>query len=63
MSGSKPKSSRANRPPQSATQVVGFRLPIPIAQAIKSEATKRQLPLNLLLEEMWAIYREIKRAG
>lgn len=45
------------------SQIIGFRLPIPTAKAIKVEAARRQLPLNALLVEMWQLYREAKRAG
>ncbi len=46
-----------------ASQIVGFRLPVPLAKAIKVEAARRQVPLNGLLAEMWQLYREAKRAG
>jgi len=46
-----------------ASQIVGFRLPVPMATAIKVEAARRQVPLNSLLAEMWQLYREAKRAG
>lgn len=58
-----PRAVRAGRPRQTETQVIGFHLPIPLAKAIKGEAARRQLALNALLEKMWAIYRENKRAG
>jgi hypothetical protein len=45
------------------SQIIGFRLPVPTAKAIKVEAARRQLPLNALLTEMWQLYRENKRAG
>ena len=45
------------------SQIVGFRIPKPVATAIKVEAARRKLPLNLLLTEMWQLYRENKRAG
>ena len=46
-----------------ASQIIGFRLPVPVAKAIKVEAARRQVPLNGLLTEMWQLYRENKRAG
>jgi predicted DNA binding CopG/RHH family protein len=54
---------RSHRPPASETQIVGFRLPIPLAKAIKAEAAKRGMPLNHLMEEFWKTYREARRAG
>ena len=45
------------------SQIIGFRLPISLAKAIKVEAARRQLPLNALLAEMRQICRENKRAG
>jgi hypothetical protein len=58
------KNQRPNRTPENATtQIIGFRLPIPIAKAIKIEAARRQIRLNALLAEMWQLYREAKRAG
>ena len=45
------------------SQIIGFRLPVPMAQAIKVEAARRQVPLNGLLAEMWQLYCENKRAG
>jgi hypothetical protein len=58
------KSDRPNRRREAAeSQVIGFRLPVPIAKAIKVEAARRQVPLNALLTEMWQLYREDKRAG
>ncbi len=45
------------------TQIIGFRLPVPLAKAIKVEAAQRQVPLNSLLAEMWELYRETKRAS
>lgn len=49
--------------PHAETQIIGFRLPVPLAKAIKVEAARRQVPLNSLLAEMWELYREAKRAG
>ena len=51
------------RPESDASRIVGFRLPVPVAKAIKVEAARRQVPLNGLLTEMWQLYRENKRAG
>jgi hypothetical protein len=48
---------------QGDSQIVGFRLPLATAKAIKVEAARRQLPLNALMVEMWQLYREAKRAG
>jgi hypothetical protein len=45
------------------SQIIGFRLPVPLAKAIKLEAGRRQMPLNVLLIEMWQLYRDAKRAG
>ena len=47
------KKRRAERPRQEDSQIIGFRLPVPLAKAIKIEAARRQLPLNSLLAEMW----------
>lgn len=58
------KNERPNRTKENAsTQIIGFRLPIPVATAIKVEAARRQIPLNSLLTEMWQLYRENMRAG
>lgn len=54
----RPKATR-----QADSQIVGFRIPKPVAKAIKVEAARRKLPLNLLLTEMWQLHREAKRAG
>jgi hypothetical protein len=51
------------RPETAASQIIGFRLPVSVAKAIKVEAARRQVPLNGLLTEMWQLYRESKRAG
>jgi hypothetical protein len=59
----KKEERRKRRPETGASQIIGFRLPLPIAKAIKVEAARRQLPLNGLLAEMWQLYRENKRAG
>lgn len=48
---------------QADSQIIGFRMPKPVAKAIKVEAARRKLPLNLLLAEMWQLYCESKRAG
>lgn len=56
----KPKRERLR---QEDSQIVGFRLPVATAKAIKVESARRQLPLNALLVEMWQLYREAKRAG
>lgn len=48
---------------QADSQIVGFRMPKPIAKAIKVEAARRKMPLNLLLAEFWELYCENKRAG
>jgi hypothetical protein len=45
------------------SQIIGFRMPVPVAKAIKVEAARRQVQLNDLLGEMWKLYRENKRAG
>jgi len=58
------KTDRPRRRPETgASQIIGFRLPVPVAKAIKVEAARRQVPLNGLLAEMWQLYRENKRAG
>lgn len=54
----KPRGTR-----QTESQIIGFRIPKPVATAIKVEAARRKLPLNLLLTEMWQLYRENKRAS
>lgn len=53
----------ARRPETGESQIIGFRMPAPVAKAIKVEAARRQLPLNGLLGEMWKLYGENKRAG
>lgn len=45
------------------SQIIGFRLPVATAKAIKVEAARRQLPLNTLLTEMWQLYLDSKRAS
>lgn len=58
---------KTKRPPRSRphteSQIIGFRLPVPVATAIKVEAAQRQVPLNSLLVEMWELYQRTKRAG
>jgi hypothetical protein len=61
MVGIKPQPS-GNRARQNDSQIIGFRLPIPTAKAVKIEAARRRIPLNALLVEMWQLYRESKRA-
>lgn len=53
---------RREKPGHEDSQIVGFRMPIPLAQAIKIEAVRRQVPLNKLIVEMWDLYREAKGA-
>jgi predicted HicB family RNase H-like nuclease len=53
----------SRRPETGDSQIIGFRMPKPVAKAIKVEAARRQIPLNGLLAEMWQLYRENKRAG
>lgn len=61
---SEPKEKRPSRRTETDdSQIIGFRMPKPIAKAIKVEAARRQMPLNSLLAEMWQLYRENKRAG
>jgi predicted HicB family RNase H-like nuclease len=61
---SEPKEKKtAQRPERGESQIIGFRMPKPIAKAIKVEAARRQVPLNGLLAEMWELYRESKRAS
>lgn len=43
-------------------RVIGFRLPAKLAEAVKMEAARRNLPLNALLAEMWELYKVSKRA-
>ena len=58
------KTDRPDRTPENTTtQIIGFRLSIPMAKAIKVEAARRQIPLKTLLAEMWQLYREAKRGG
>lgn len=59
----KAEKKRVLRTEGDQSQIIGFRLPVPMAKAIKVEAARRQLPLNALLAEMWQLYRENKRAG
>ena len=61
MAENKPR-ERGNRVRQDDSQIIGFRLPVPIANAVKIEAARRRIPLNALLVEMWELYRERKRA-
>jgi hypothetical protein len=61
MAENKPR-ERSNRVRQDDSQIIGFRLPVPIAKAVKIEAARRRIPLNALLVEMWELYRESKRA-
>ncbi|MGH7118185.1 MAG: hypothetical protein ACREFP_04215 [Acetobacteraceae bacterium] len=44
------------------SRIIGFRLPVKVAEAVKVEAARRNLPLNALFVEMWELYRERKRA-
>jgi hypothetical protein len=61
---SEPKEKKPSRRTETGdSQIIGFRMPKAIAQAIKVEAARRQVPLNRLLAEMWKLYRENKRAG
>lgn len=60
MAENKPQEHRS-RAKQDGSQIIGFRLPVPIAKAVKIEAARR-IPLNALLVEMWELYRESKRA-
>ncbi len=62
MSDKKTDTSK-RRPETGASQIIGFRLPVSVAKAIKVEAARRQMPLNSLLAEMWQLYRENKRAS
>lgn len=43
------------------TRIIGLRLPTQIAAAFKKEAADRNMRLNLLFQEMWALYRRTKR--
>jgi predicted HicB family RNase H-like nuclease len=59
-----PKEKRPSIQPKTInSQIIGFRMPKPVAKAIKMEAARRKVPLNGLLAEMWELYRENKRAG
>ena len=60
--GRKQAQESGNRERQSDSQITDFRLPIPIAKAVKVEAARRRISLNALLVEMWELYRESKRA-
>jgi predicted HicB family RNase H-like nuclease len=51
----------SRRPETGASQIIGFRMPAEIAQAIKVEAARRQIRLNDLLSEMWSVYCESNR--
>jgi predicted DNA binding CopG/RHH family protein len=53
----------ANAGGHGSSKIIGFRLPLPLANAIKQEAERRGLPLNRLLAEMWQLYRDKKDAG
>jgi hypothetical protein len=56
------KSHTPAAPTAVATQVVGFRLSLPIAREVKSEAAKRGIKLNALFEELWAQYKDGTRS-
>jgi hypothetical protein len=43
------------------SQIIGFRLPKPLAARIKEEAARRNMRLNKLLEEMWNNYEKNKK--
>jgi hypothetical protein len=43
------------------SSIIGFRLPKSIAQAVKVEASKRELALNSLFVEMWELYTHQKQ--
>lgn len=57
------KGKPTRRTEVAASQIIGFRLPMAVAKAIKVEAARRQVPLNGLLIEMWELYRGAKRGG
>jgi len=61
MAENKPQ-ERGNRVRQDDSQIIGFRLPVPIAKAVTIEAARCRIPINALLVEMWELYRESKRA-
>lgn len=42
-------------------QILGISLPPEVAKAVKSEATRRDLTLRKLFEEMWTLYLESKK--
>jgi hypothetical protein len=44
-------------------QIVGFSLKPELAEAVKSEAKSRRIPLQTLLEEMWALYKAKRPNG
>ena len=49
-----PKEKKPSRRTETGdSQIIGFRMPKPVATAIKVEAARRQVPLNGLLAEMW----------
>jgi hypothetical protein len=43
------------------SSIIGFRLPKAVAQAVKVEATQRELALNALFVEMWELYTRQKQ--
>ncbi len=45
------------------SRIVGFRLHVKVAEAVKMEAARRNMPLNAFLVEMWELYKVSKRAA
>jgi hypothetical protein len=43
------------------TKIIGFRLPMAVSKAVKVEAARRHVALNVLFLEMWELYRSQKQ--
>jgi hypothetical protein len=43
------------------SSIIGFRLPKSVAQAVKVEASTREMALNSLFIEMWELYTKQKQ--
>lgn len=63
MTETKEKTTPKRKRDSGDSQIIGFRLSVATAKAIKVEAARRQMLLNTLLTEMWQLYRDNKRAS
>lgn len=48
---------------QASRQIVGFSIAPELAAKVKLEAARRQLTLRKLLEEMWSLYQDARKAA